>query len=154
MRQPFSVNKLAKQHNRDSRTCVHWYFVKHFSKLSYHFFSRSKGCISNELRVFFKYILQDHAKTCQLFSQKVPSQIFAPSFFCLIDLLFFQLPLCLVSPSPVLFLFHVLNHYMFLLNLFILLQFATFLIFIVTILLVYYFVYISAKLIISFITNL
>ena len=89
MRQPFSVNKLAKQHNRDSRTCVHWYFVKHFSKLSYHFFSRSKGCISNELRVFFKYILQDHAKTCQLFSQKVPSQIFAPSFFCLIDLLFF-----------------------------------------------------------------
>ena len=33
----FSVKKLAKQRNGDSRTCVHWYFTKHFSELRYLF---------------------------------------------------------------------------------------------------------------------
>ena len=35
--------------------CVHWYFAKHFPELSYHFLTRSKGRIFNELRVSFNY---------------------------------------------------------------------------------------------------
>ena len=35
--------------------CVHWYLVKHFLELSYHFFSKSEGRIFNELRVSFKF---------------------------------------------------------------------------------------------------
>ena len=54
MKQGFSVNKLAKYHNADSRTCVHWYFTKHFLELSVHFFSKFKGRIFNELRVSYK----------------------------------------------------------------------------------------------------
>ena len=51
----FCVNKLAKQHNRDSHTCVNWYFRKHFSESSYHvFFSKSKGHILNTLCISFK----------------------------------------------------------------------------------------------------
>ena len=34
--------------------CVHWYFEEHFSELSYRFFSKFKGHISDELRVSFK----------------------------------------------------------------------------------------------------
>ena len=55
----FSVNKLAKKHNGDSRTCVNLYFTKHFLELSYHFFSISKGRILDELRVslIFKHMM-------------------------------------------------------------------------------------------------
>ena len=59
MKQRFHVNKLAKYHNGDSLMCVNWYFAKHFSDLSYHFFSKSKGRIFNELRVSFKESSQD-----------------------------------------------------------------------------------------------
>ena len=37
--------------------CVHWYLAEHFSKLSYRFFSKSKGRILDELRVSFKCCL-------------------------------------------------------------------------------------------------
>ena len=52
MKKPFNINKLAKQYNGGSHTCVHLYFAKHFSELTY-FFSKSKGCTINELRVSF-----------------------------------------------------------------------------------------------------
>ena len=35
--------------------CIHWYFAKHFPELSYHFLTKSKGRIFNELRVSFNY---------------------------------------------------------------------------------------------------
>ena len=38
----------------DSHTCVHWYFAKQFLELSYHFFSKSKSRIFNELHVSVK----------------------------------------------------------------------------------------------------
>ena len=47
---PQNQTTLQRKHG-DSRTCVHWYFTKHFLGLSYHFFSKSKGCILGELCV-------------------------------------------------------------------------------------------------------
>ena len=46
--------KFTGKHG-DRRTCVHWSFTKHFSELSFHFFSsKSKGRILDELRISFK----------------------------------------------------------------------------------------------------
>ena len=56
IKQHFRVNKLAKYHNRDSHISVHWYFGKHFSELSYHFFSKSKGRILDGLGIPFNHI--------------------------------------------------------------------------------------------------
>ena len=42
-------------YNGDSRKCVHWYFTKKFLELSFHFFSKSKGRILDELRFSFNF---------------------------------------------------------------------------------------------------
>ena len=48
IKQRLCVNKLAKQHNRDSCTCVNIFWS------IYHFFSKSKGRILDKLRISFK----------------------------------------------------------------------------------------------------
>ena len=54
IKQRFNVNKLAKKHNEDS---VQWYFTKHFLELTYHFSSKSKGRILDELCVSLNVLL-------------------------------------------------------------------------------------------------
>ena len=40
--QIMAQRKPISKHNGESRMCVHWYFAKHFSDVSYRFFSKSK----------------------------------------------------------------------------------------------------------------
>ena len=50
IKQRLCMNKIGKYDNVDSRTSLHWSFTRQFSELIYHFFSRLKARILDELK--------------------------------------------------------------------------------------------------------